>query len=170
MFSLLIFLLSPIWTDRRWWPVWKTSSHTICLFSSLFSAQPNSRKLLSLLYSLSFYPVQNQRQLNVVKRMIDFQLMNNCCYSIVSLYVLCLYICLYFLRVYVTSSTYIFCSIMYVIYYYYYYYYFPVFNWTFFCLNRYWRRILTGKMCSGHRRVFGLQEKNTHLLGFIFYL
>lgn len=41
------------WTDTRWWPVWKTSSHTICFFSSLFSAQPNSRKLLSLLYSLS---------------------------------------------------------------------------------------------------------------------
>ena len=45
-----------------------------------------------------------------------------------------------------------------------------VFNWTLVCLNRYWRRILIGKMCSGHRRVFELQEKNTHLLRFIFYL
>ncbi|XP_024447826.1 uncharacterized protein LOC112325464 isoform X1 [Populus trichocarpa] len=35
---------------------------------------------------------------------------------------------------------------------------------------RCWRRILTGRMCNGHKLVFGLLEKNTHLLGCAFYL
>lgn len=34
--------------------------------------------------------------------------------------------------------------------------------------NRCWRRILIGKMYSGHKLVFGLLEKSTHLLVFIF--
>lgn len=106
-----------------------------------------------------------------VKRMIDFRPMNSCCHSIASLYVLGPCTCLYFLHLYDTSSTYIFCCIMYVNFLFLlWFFFFSVFNWTLFCLNRYWRRILTGKMCSGHRRVFGLQEKNTHSLGFIFYL
>ena len=43
-------------------------------------------------------------------------------------------------------------------------------NGILFCLNnRYWRRILTGKMCSGHKQVFGLLGKNIRSLGCISY-
>ena len=39
-----------------------------------------------------------------------------------------------------------------------------------FGFNRYWKKILIGRMCSGHRLVFGLPEKSTRLQGCIFYL
>lgn len=115
MLSVLIFLLSPIWADERWARVENIQPHHLFFFFSIFCPTKQQETTVTSLFSLPpSYPLQNQHQLNVVKRMIDFRPMNSCCHSIASLYVLGPCTCLYFLHLYDTSSTYIFCCIMYV--------------------------------------------------------